>query len=365
MSVEKVTQQDHQNVTAHNVLNIEEVIPQTIVAPVTVLQTSNEENGSKGTIDDSSLYLSGQEEEENNTITTQENATATVIPNPQTNKICLQLEIAYEEDRNAGGSISGFASDTSLLFHSTKYTVFTLPEDEVDGPSMIESLNQLISVNRDNTFVTWDYVAELPFMSQILEQVRTEEDVQSRVTFFLQLMVARYFKQMHLAIVRPEETVDSNHGTVPIMTYPYRKHRKGLDVLGNFYTIAQNGINEYVKDQLKGSSQISFLGNDFVTFNARVVNDGDSYYHGNAWGCYAVKVPKTLDSDQYYYATLYGYIVKNDCESKHYTYTLRHIETSAVWDLQNGRCLCVIEFPPLIILILMHSLTQQYFILFI
>jgi len=138
------------------------------------------------------------------------------------------------------------------------------------------------------------------------------------------------------------------------MTYPYRKHRKGLDVLGNFYTIAQNGINEYVKDQLKGSSQISFLGNDFVTFNARVVNDGGSYYHGNAWGCYAVKVPKTLDSDQYYYATLYGYIVKNDCESKHYTYTLRHIETSAVWDLQNGRCLCVIEFSPLIILILMH-----------
>ena len=44
MSVEKVTEQDHQNETTHNVEFIEDVIPH------------NEENESKGTKEDSSLY---------------------------------------------------------------------------------------------------------------------------------------------------------------------------------------------------------------------------------------------------------------------------------------------------------------------
>jgi hypothetical protein len=125
MSVEKVTQQDHQNVTAHNVQNIEEVIPQTIVAPVTVLQTSNEEDGSKGSKDDSSLYISVQEDEENNTITSQENATSTVNPNPPTNKICLQLEIAYEEDPNLEGQ--SVVLHPLLLYYFIQQNIVFLP----------------------------------------------------------------------------------------------------------------------------------------------------------------------------------------------------------------------------------------------
>jgi len=49
----------------------------------------------------------------------------------------------------------------------------------------------------------------------------------------------------------------------------------------------------------------------------------------------------TINSDEYYYATLYGYIVATDSTSKYYTYTIRFTESGMVaWDFQNGMWIC-------------------------
>ena len=146
---------------------------------------------------------------------------------------------------------------------------------------------------------------------------------------------------MQVTIHPKEETLDSKRTTFPVVIYPMRKKSVMLNVLNNVYPVAQIGINEFINATMNTNESLCFNGPEFITLNDRQMEDGGCLYHGNIWGCYGIKIPKTMHSDQYHYATLFGYIVSTDVDSTYFTYTLRVIGSGCAWDLHTGKCTIV------------------------